>query len=624
MGRYLDRIECPDDLKELSIDELEELAREIRERIISVVSVNGGHLASSLGAVEIILSLHYVFNCPRDKIIWDVGHQTYAHKIITGRNKDFETLRKEGGLGGFPRIEESEYDCFGTGHASTAISAALGMACARDLRGGNKKVIAYIGDGSLTGGLCYEALNNAGHRARNLIVVLNDNEMSISRNVGAISVYLNKIISSQVYNRVRNDMQLIIKRIPAVGKRIFDTARRLEESLKNLVAPGMLFEELGFRYFGPVEGHNIRDLIRILMRLRDIEQPVILHVLTRKGKGYVHAEQHPEYFHGTSPFDIKTGKPIVESEKQTFTNVFGKTVIELAREDPAVCAITAAMSFGTGLDAFAEEFPGRFFDVGIAEQHAVTFAAGLSISGLKPVVAVYATFLQRAYDQIIHDVCLQKLPVVFAVDRSGIVGADGATHSGQFIISSLRLIPNLILMEPADADELRAMLRHALQCGMPSAVIYPKESAEPFQKPEGAGALASGTGLVLRSGSDVSLIAIGPMVRVALEVAGILAKGGREAAVINARFIKPLDEKMIIKAARESGRVVTLEENSLRGGFGSAVLELFSRRDISGVRVLCIGIGDEYVEQGARKDIAKALGLDADSIARRVIERFWP
>ena len=337
MGRYLDGIECPEDLKGLSIDELGELAQEIRERIISVVSVNGGHLASSLGAVEIILSLHYVFNCPRDKIIWDVGHQTYAHKIITGRNKDFETLRKEGGLGGFPRIEESEYDCFGTGHASTAISAALGMACARDLRGGNEKVIAYIGDGSLTGGLCYEALNNAGHRAKNLVVVLNDNEMSISRNVGAISVYLNKIITSQVYNRVRNDMQLIIKRIPAVGKRIFDTARRLEESLKNLVAPGMLFEELGFRYFGPVEGHNIRDLVRILMRLRDIEQPVILHVLTRKGKGYVHAEQHPEYFHGTSPFDIKTGKPIVESKKQTFTNVFGKTVIELAREDPAVC-----------------------------------------------------------------------------------------------------------------------------------------------------------------------------------------------------------------------------------------------------------------------------------------------
>ncbi len=624
MTQYLDRIKSPKDLKGLSTSELKVLAMEVRDRIIDIVSANGGHLASSLGAVEIVLALHYVFDCPKDKIVWDVGHQTYAHKIITGRNKDFPTLRKMGGISGFPKIAESEYDCFGTGHASTAISAAMGIISARDIGGGDEKVIAVIGDGSLTGGLCYEALNNAGHKAKNLLVILNDNEMSISPNVGAISAYLNKIISSQIYNRVRTDMQLIIKRIPAIGKRMYDTARRLEESLKNLVAPGMLFEEMGFRYFGPIDGHDIRALVKILGRLKKIDQPVILHVLTRKGKGYEHAEKHPEYFHGTSPFDVKTGRPREGNAKPIYTDAFSDTIVELGRKDPTVVAITAAMSFGTGLADFEREFPERFFDVGIAEEHAVTFAAGLAISGYKPVVAVYATFLQRSYDQIVHDVCLQKLPVVFAVDRAGIVGADGPTHSGQFAISYLRHIPGLTIMEPADAGELGAMLNYAINCGKPAAIIYPKAPIEPGGVTEVAEPISLGRGQKLREGGDISLVAIGSMVAVAKQVADNLATDGKKSTVINARFVKPLDETLITDTARESGRIVTIEENTVRGGFGSAVLELLAEKNMPGIETLCIGIGDDYVEHGSRDLVRAALGLDSNSITDRIRDRFWP
>ncbi|MEJ2746191.1 MAG: 1-deoxy-D-xylulose-5-phosphate synthase, partial [bacterium] len=468
MSRYLDKIESPEDIKNLSFSELESIAHEIRERLVDVVSVTGGHLASSLGAVELAIALHYVFDSPHDKIIWDVGHQAYAHKLLTGRNKSFKTLRTAGGVGGFPRRSESEHDPFGAGHASTAVSAAMGMVAARDALGGDEKVIAVVGDGSLTGGLCYEALNNAGHRAKNLIVILNDNEMSISRNVGAISTYLNKVITSSTYNRIKADMQTVVKSIPAIGQRVFDTVRRLEESLKNLVAPGIIFEELGFRYFGPIDGHDVRKLVAALRRLSEIDQPMLLHILTRKGKGYVHAEQHPEYFHGTSPFDIDTGN--------------------------------AAMTSGTGLDGFAKEFPKRFFDVGIAEEHAVVFAAGLAASGCKPVVAMYATFLQRAYDQIVHDVCAQRLPVTFAVDRGGIVGADGATHSGQFALSYLRHIPNLVVMEPACAGELDGMLECAIEWGKPAAIVYPKASSNRRSEPGDKEPIELGKAHVLSEG----------------------------------------------------------------------------------------------------------------------------
>ena len=618
MGRCLDLIESPEDLKTLSLAELEPLAQEIRERLINVVSVTGGHLASSLGAVELAIALHYVFDCPRDKIVWDVGHQAYAHKILTGRNRAFPSLRGSGGLGGFPRRAESDCDSFGAGHASTAVSAAMGMVAARDARGGDENIIAVIGDGSLTGGLCYEAFNNSGQRASNLIIILNDNEMSISRNVGAISAYLNRIITSPAYNRVRSDMQAIVKSIPAIGQRMFETARRLEESLKNLVAPGIIFEELGFRYFGPIDGHDIPKLVGILNRLAEIDQPVLLHVLTRKGKGYVHAEQHPEYFHGTSPFDISTGRPKKESAGPTYSEIFGSALVELARRDPAIFAVSAAMSAGTGLDRFSKEFPDRFFDVGIAEEHAVVFAAGLAASACKPVVAIYATFLQRAYDQIVHDVCLQQLPVVFAVDRGGIVGADGPTHSGQFALSYLRHIPNLVLMEPADAGELVGMLRGALEWGKPAAIVYPKAgSGRPPEQLAGE-IITLGKARVVSEGDDIALMAIGPMVRVAEDVAAKIAEEGIRATVINARFIKPLDAGAIVAATNRTGRIVTLEENALQGGFGSAVLELMAEKGLSGVAALCIGIGDRYAEQGGREEIAAALGLDADSIARRV------
>ncbi|MEI6632780.1 MAG: 1-deoxy-D-xylulose-5-phosphate synthase [Chlamydiota bacterium] len=623
MPRYLDQIESPDDLRQLSVRELADVAREVRERLIGVVAANGGHLASSLGAVELTIALHYVFDTPRDRIVWDVGHQAYAHKVLTGRNAAFDTLRRAGGIAGFPRRAESEYDPFGAGHASTAVSAALGLVAARDLRGGAEKVVAVIGDGSLTGGLCYEGLNNAGHRAKNLLVILNDNAMSISRNVGAISAYLNRIMTSPIYNKVRSDMQAIVKGIPGVGDRMLDTARRIEESLKNLIVPGIVFEEIGFRYFGPVDGHDIPKLVDMLQRLKKIDQPLILHVRTVKGKGYVHAEQHPEYFHGTSPFDIGTGRPKAENGGQGWAEVMGEALAVIARRDPAVIAITAAMSGGTGLAEFAKEFPRRFFDVGIAEEHAVTFAGGLAAGGCTPVVAMYATFLQRAYDQIIHDVCLQNLPVVLVVDHAGIVGSDGPTHSGQFTLSFLRHIPNLTLMAPSDAGVLREMLAWAIASGGPCAIVYPKGTAVPAREGGAAQPLCPGKARAVRDGADVVLMAVGPMVRIAEDAAARLAEKGRSAGVLDARFVKPLDRDAILAAARKTGRLVTIEENALEGGFGSAVLELLSAEGVRDSEVLTLGIGDGYVEQGGRGEVMAALGLDAASVARRIMERFW-
>jgi 1-deoxy-D-xylulose-5-phosphate synthase len=624
MQRYLDEISSPEDLRQLLPGELPAVAREVRDRLIGVVSANGGHLASSLGAVELTIALHYVFDTPRDAIVWDVGHQAYAHKLLTGRNPSFDTLRRAGGVAGFPRRDESVHDAFGAGHASTAVSAALGLAAARDARGGDGKVIAIIGDGSLTGGLCYEGLNNAGLRSRNLIVILNDNAMSISRNVGAISAYLNRLMSSPIYNRVRSEMQAIVKGIPGIGARMFETARKMEESLKNMIVPGIVFEEIGFRYFGPVDGHDIPRLVDMLRRLKKIEEPLILHVRTVKGKGYEHAERHPEYFHGTDPFDIATGRPKTGNGGETWAGAMGGALVEAARKDPLIVAITAAMAGGTGLSAFAKEFPSRFFDVGIAEGHAATFAAGLAAGGARPVVAIYATFLQRAYDQLIHDICLQGLPVVLAVDHAGIVGSDGPTHSGQFAISFLRHIPRLSVMAPSDGAELRAMLAWALASGGPCAIVYPK-GAVPSP---GAGAprppIEAGKARVLREGTEVAIAAAGAMAGVAAAAADILAGKGKSACVIDARFVKPLDRGSILSAARRTGRIVTIEENSLEGGFGSAVLELLDEARLGGVETERFGIGDCFVEQGGRWEIMAALGLDAAAVAARIMERFWP
>ncbi|HRZ87544.1 MAG TPA: 1-deoxy-D-xylulose-5-phosphate synthase, partial [bacterium] len=464
MATYLDMIDCPADLKKLHVDQLERLAGEIRERIIDVVSHNGGHLASSLGAVELTLALHYVFDSPADKIVWDVGHQSYAHKLVTGRKDRFESIRKIDGVSGFPKIAESPHDAFGTGHSSTSISAALGLAAGRDLRGEHeRKMIAVIGDGSMTGGMAYEALNNAGQTMRNFLVVLNDNKMAISKSVGAMSAYLNRIITSNFYNHVKLELEVLLMRIPRIGKMLVRFAQKVEESLKGLVVPGILFEEMGFCYIGPVDGHDLRSLIRILKSVKKLEKPIFLHVVTTKGKGYLHSENNPEGFHGTGSFDQETGEVLKKTDNKSYTTIFGDTMIELARADSRVVAITAAMSHGTGLSRFAELYPKRFFDVGIAEEHAVTFAAGLALQGYRPVVAVYSTFLQRSYDQIVHDVCLQKLPVIFAVDRAGIVGEDGPTHHGVFDIGYLRHIPNMTVMQPKDALEMQRMFRLALE-----------------------------------------------------------------------------------------------------------------------------------------------------------------
>ena len=618
MAKLLDSIDNPCDLKKLRMDELTVLAEELREMIIEVVSKNGGHLASSLGAVELAVCLHYVFNTPEDKIIWDVGHQAYAHKILTGRRDSFRTLRQAGGISGFPRICESPYDAFGAGHASTSISAALGIAAARDLGCGREKVIAVLGDGSLTGGLAFEGMNNTRDRMKNLIVVLNDNEMPISKNVGAMAHYLNKIITSPIYNIVKRDVEFIVQRIPAIGQRMVGRARRLEESVKSLIVPGALFEELGFRYFGPVDGHNIHELIHILRTLRSIEQPVFLHVLTKKGKGYPPAERQPDRFHGASPFKIETGELKKAPKADTYTDIFGKAMIRAAEANEKVVGISAAMRLGTGLDEFADRYPGRFFDVGIAEGHAVTFAAGMATRGMRPVVAVYSTFLQRAYDQVVHDVCLQKLPVVFALDRAGVVGQDGATHMGAFDISYLRHIPNLVIMQPADGSELEEMLAFALDHEGPAVIRYPRAKSNHVDRGGARRPIELGRWERLRDGKGVAIIALGTMVSCALEAADLLKGYGIEAAVINARFIKPLDEEALTGMAAEFGSLVTVEENALAGGFGSSVLEFLSDRGPSGVEVCRLGLPDRFVEHGSRDKILDNLGLSADGIAEAV------
>ena len=614
-------INDPADIRKLSNAELGKLAQEIRSLIISTVASSGGHLASSLGTVELTLALHYVFNTPLDKIVWDVGHQAYAHKIITGRKDMFSTLRQRGGISGFPKREESPYDAFNVGHSGTSISAAAGFAEANSLKGIPRKIVAVIGDGSMTTGMAFEGLNWAGDRKKDLIIVLNDNEMSISPNVGALSSYLNRVMTGHTVTKLKAEIKNFLKSIPGIGEHIVKLSQQIEESLKTFVVPGALFEELGFTYVGPLEGHTLEYLIKNFENIKDLSGPVLVHIITKKGKGYKFAEEKPLNYHGISSFNIETGQPIPSSSSSpAYTDIFGKTIVRLAQNDSRIVAITAAMCDGTGLDQFCQEFPGRFYDVGIAEQHAVTFAAGLAVEGFIPVVAIYSTFLQRAYDQILHDVCLQNLPVVFALDRAGIVGEDGATHQGIFDFSYLRNIPNIIVMAPKDENELQHMLKTAVNCRQPVSVRYPRGKGTGATLDPDLKTLAIGKGEVLREGTDLAVFAIGVAVYPALAAAERLASEGINIKVINARFVKPLDAELLSQTATEIKKIITVEENVLHGGFGSAVLEMFAENNATDVKVKRLGIPDVFVEHATQAQLRQKYGLDEDGIVRAIRE----
>ncbi len=621
MDPILPRIDGPAPLAALSRGELEQLCAELREEIITTVSCTGGHLGASLGVVELTVALHHVFRSPEDRIVWDVGHQAYGHKLLTGRREAFHTLRRKGGVSGFPRRSESPHDAFGVGHASTSISAALGYARARDARGEKHHVIAVVGDGALTGGLAYEGLNNAGQLQTDVLVVLNDNEMSISPNVGAIAKHLTRITSGRTYTRLEGGIWSLLGRGPW-GRRLQILAGRIKESLKHLVVPTILFEELGFNYFGPIDGHDLGLVIDTLRAVRELHGPVLVHLITRKGKGYAFAEQDQLRYHGVGSFDKAEGIKSAPTPVPTYTEVFGRALVDLARADPRVHAITAAMPEGTGLNAFRSEFPGRFYDVGIAEQHAVTFAAGLACAGQRPVVAVYSTFLQRAFDQVIHDVALQGLPVVFAIDRGGLVGEDGPTHHGVFDISYLRLIPNLVLMAPKDENELRHMLATALARDEgPTALRYPRGVGLGVPLAGAPSVLPIGRAEVLREGDDVCLLALGTMVRPAVEAAQWLQRAGLSATVVNSRFVKPLDEELLERLWERHRFVVTVEENTVCGGFGSAVLEWAAGRPLaSPVRVLTLGVPDRFIEQASREDQLAEAGLVGEQIGARILQ----
>ena len=617
--KYLDKINSPEDLKRVERSELPQVAKEIRQVIIETVSRTGGHLAPSLGAVELTIALLYVFDPPNDKIIWDVGHQTYAYKLLTGRRDRFHTLRQHGGLSGFTRMSESPYDAFSTGHASTSISAGLGIAFGKCLKKDKGKIIAVIGDGSMTGGLAYEGLNQTGDLKKDLIVVLNDNEMSIARNVGVLSSFLSRKLSAKHFMSLREELKDFLKSLPKFGDDVYNLAKRTEESFKAFVTPGMLFESFNFNYFGPIKGHRLDHLIDTLQNVKEMHEPVLFHVTTTKGKGYPPAEQNPTYFHGVGSFEMETGNGVSAQEKPpTYTEVFGKTLMELARENEKIVAVTAAMPEGTGLTAFSEAFPERFVDVGIAEQHAVTFAAGLATEGLRPVVAIYSTFLQRAYDQILHDVCLEGHPVVFALDRGGIVGEDGPTHHGLFDLSYLRGLPNMVVMAPKDENELRHMLGTAVQHSGPIAFRYPRGYGAGVPIDDEIRTLPIGKGEVLTKGNDVVILAIGVTVASALEAAKQLEDESISATVVNCRFVKPLDDALIIRLATEIPFILTVEENVLHGGFGSAVVECLMDAGITNSRVVRIGIPDTYVEHGSQKILRSKYGIDTPGVIKAV------
>ncbi|MEM5787499.1 MAG: 1-deoxy-D-xylulose-5-phosphate synthase [Syntrophobacteraceae bacterium] len=610
----LSQIETPCQIRSLSQQQLQELARELRAKIISTVAANGGHLAPSLGVVELTIALHYVFDGAHDRIIWDVGHQAYAHKLLTGRQAQFNTLRRFGGISGFPKRAESRYDAFDTGHSGTSISAALGMTVAQHLKESTARSIAVIGDGSMTGGMAFEAMNHAGGLAKNLIIVLNDNEMSISPNVGALSSFLSRKLSGKTLMYLKKEMENFLRSLSGLGTSVLQVLRRSIDSLISFFTPGMLFQALEIHYIGPINGHRTDKLIEAFETARGVDGPVLIHVITRKGKGYEPAEKDPTSFHGLGAFDIATGKSLSSGGPPSYTKIFGKTMKKIADTDSKIIGITAAMLQGTGLDCFAEKYPERFFDVGIAEQHAVTFAAGLAAEGFKPVVAVYSTFLQRAYDQVLHDVCLQNLPVTFAMDRGGIVGEDGPTHHGLFDLSFLRSIPNMVLMAPKDENELQHMLKTAIEHKGPAAVRYPRGNGLGVELDSELCELPIGKGEVLREGEDVLIIAIGTTVQPAMEAAEKLHEDGVEAAVINARFVKPLDRDLIISWAKRTGKVITVEENQLQGGFGSSILELFQEASYFPDAFTRLGIPDTFVPQGSQAALRNLYGIDAEAI----------
>lgn len=621
MYPLLNRIENPEDVKKLTVRELEQLASELRHFIIDTVSQNGGHLAPNLGTVELTLALYSVFDFPADKLVWDVGHQAYSHKILTGRRDAFSTLRKKGGITGFPNRFESAYDAFGVGHASTSISAVLGMALARDAKGEKNQVIAVIGDGALTGGESFEALNNAGDLGTKLIVILNDNEMSIDANVGAMSEYLSRIRIAPQYARAKRDMGSLLMSIPHIGDKVYKTASHLKDGVRSVLVPGSLFEEMGFHYIGPLDGHNIALMEEVFKSAKEMEGPVLIHIHTVKGKGYQPAEQAPEKFHGVGCFDPSTGKSAKKAGcAPSYTSVFSQALIELAKDRPDILAITAAMPSGTGLKAFGKAYPKRFFDVGIAEEHAMTLAAGMAAGGMHPVIALYSTFAQRAYDQLIHDVCLQNLPVTLCLDRAGLVGEDGPTHHGVFDLSYLRQMPNMCVMAPKDEEELRHMLATAIALPGPAAVRYPRGAGLGVALTDSFEKLPVGKAEVLQEKGEIAFLAVGTMVEHAKVAAAILAEEGIEAAVVNMRFIKPLDTALIDAMAKTKKLIITTEENVLAGGFGSAVAEYLAD---SGQQVPLVrfGIPDRFIEQGTRKELLSLCGLQPEQMAERVRER---
>lgn len=619
MRELIHEINNPLALKKLNTLELNQLAQEIRELIINVIATRGGHLASSLGVVELTIALHSVFEAPEDKIVWDVGHQSYAHKILTGRKELFQEIRTLDGISGFPRREESPYDPFSTGHSSTSLSAALGIAVSRDLRKEKYNVIAVIGDGALTGGMALEALNYAGEVNTDLIAVLNDNELSIDQNVGGLPSYLARLRSDPKYYRLKEELEFFLERIPAIGKTMLRSAERLKDSVKYLFVPGVLFEELGFTYLGPVDGHNISNLQEMMRQAKRIKGPVLLHVVTQKGRGYAHAEKEPCHFHGIGPFQKDSGKlRSSDSSNVSYSETFGSSLVRLAEEDESIVAITAAMASGTGLENFSQRYPQRFFDVGIAEQNAVTMAAGMAAEGQKPVIAIYSTFLQRAYDQILHDVCLQKLPVVFAIDRAGVVGEDGETHNGLFDYAYLRHMPGIVLMAPTNAQEISAMLKTALSLQLPSALRYPKGKSPPAPKGE-AEPLVSGKGVLLKEGEDLLILAAGSMLPLAVKAYDILEQKGIHCCVINPRFIKPLDKELICNWAQSCKKVLTVEDHVLAGGFGSAVLELFEEENMENIKVKRMGIQDPFTGQGSREQILELNGLSVEGIVQEAM-----
>jgi 1-deoxy-D-xylulose-5-phosphate synthase len=617
----LERINSPADLKTLPLEDLNRLAQEIREKIIETVSKTGGHLAPSLGVVELTIALHYVFDAPKDKIIWDVGHQTYAHKLLTSRRDRFHTLRTYGGISGFPKRQESPYDTFDTGHSSTSISVGLGISTAKGLKGEKSRVISVIGDGSTTAGMAFEGLNQAGHTEKDLIVVLNDNAMSIAPNVGALSSFVSRKISGRRFVYFRRELHNFMRSLPGVGENIISLVRKSEDSFITFFTPGMLFEAFQFRYIGPIQGHRLDHLINTFNNTLHLEGPVLVHVLTQKGKGYEPAEKDPAYYHGVGAFEIATGSPskTAGTSPPSYTRIFGDTMVELGKRNRNLFAITAAMPEGTGLNSFAKAYPDRFLDVGIAEQHAVTFAAGLATEGFRPVVAIYSTFLQRAFDQIIHDVCLPALPVVFCVDRGGLVGEDGPTHHGHFDVTYLRSLPNMTVMAPKDENELRHMIYTALKHPGPVAIRYPRGPGLGVTLDPEFKELPIGQSELLREGKDLYIMALGNMVFPAMEASQSLEKDGLSVGVVNCRFVKPLDEKLA-EYARTTGRIMTVEENIRQGGLGGAVLELLSDRDSQDVRVKRLGLPDRFIEHGPIAILKEKVGLDKKGIMNEARE----